>query len=257
MRRPAELSDVAKAIKLLQQHGPYAGCDSGGKDSTAIVRLAELAGVEVKWHYNVTTLDPPELIRFLRKHHPSTRWIRSKHGNLWHKAVEKAYMPTRRARWCCDLYKHRLPPKGQTLLMGIRHEESVARQAWRPVDKFRTANVVLPILHWDSEQLWNFIHEEKLPYCELYDQGFHRLGCVGCPLAAKHNRLMEFERWPKYEKGWRRTLERIWAKRANTLQGNGREWFGSALFDNVDEMWQWWVSGQSLPDRAEALWPLM
>lgn len=262
MRHPAKLSRVARAIRLLRQNEPpegYSGCNSGGRDSIAIVRLAELAKVKVRWHYNITTLDPPEVLYFLRKHHPNTRWQRTRKGNLWTRAVEKGVIPTRAARWCCDEYKHYPAPKDSTLLMGIRHEESVARQQWREVDWFRKSprsRVVLPILRWDSEYLWDFIREEKLPYCELYDRGFARIGCIGCPLADRSSRRFEFDLYPKYEAGWRRALDRIWAKKQGTKQRDGREWFGSALFDHPDDMWDWWVKGKSLPKHEDAFFGL-
>lgn len=40
---------------------------SGGKDSVVIKALCDLAGVRYDAHYNVTTVDPPELVRFIRK----------------------------------------------------------------------------------------------------------------------------------------------------------------------------------------------
>lgn len=39
---------------------------SGGKDSQCIYHLAKLAGVKFEAHYAVTTLDHPELVRFIR-----------------------------------------------------------------------------------------------------------------------------------------------------------------------------------------------
>lgn len=43
---------------------------SGGKDSVVIKALCDLAGVRYDAHYNVTTVDPPELVRFIRKAYP-------------------------------------------------------------------------------------------------------------------------------------------------------------------------------------------
>jgi len=72
-----------KAIGLLQLHepkdAPYYGCFSGGKDSVVIKELARRAGVRIVWHYNVTTIDPPELVRFIRREHPDVAFERPKH----------------------------------------------------------------------------------------------------------------------------------------------------------------------------------
>ena len=39
---------------------------SGGKDSCVIKALADMAGVHYDAHYSLTTVDPPELVRFIR-----------------------------------------------------------------------------------------------------------------------------------------------------------------------------------------------
>ena len=40
---------------------------SGGKDSQALYHLAVQAGVKFKAHMNLTSVDPPEVIRFVKK----------------------------------------------------------------------------------------------------------------------------------------------------------------------------------------------
>lgn len=66
---------VKMAIDRLQAFEPKEGyyvADSGGKDSTCVVKLCEMAGVKFDAHYNATTVDPPQLVRFIRQHHPET-----------------------------------------------------------------------------------------------------------------------------------------------------------------------------------------
>ena len=46
---------------------------SGGKDSVAIYGLAKMAGVRFTAHYHLTTVDPPELVRFIRKDYPEVQ----------------------------------------------------------------------------------------------------------------------------------------------------------------------------------------
>lgn len=47
---------------------------SGGKDSTVLAELCKMAqeqyGVEYSLNYNVTGIDPPELVYFMRQHYP-------------------------------------------------------------------------------------------------------------------------------------------------------------------------------------------
>lgn len=65
---------------------------------------------------------------------------------------------------------------------------------------YRTHTTTInPIIDWDDGEVWEFIKEYKVPYCCLYDEGFKRLGCIGCPMGSREQREREFERWPKYK----------------------------------------------------------
>ena len=74
---------IEKAILFYQEYcdGAY-GAFSGGKDSCVIKQLAIDAGVSVDWHYNNVTIDPPELVRFIREHHSEVKWNNPKIGLL-------------------------------------------------------------------------------------------------------------------------------------------------------------------------------
>ncbi len=247
---------IDASIALLREHEPprgYYGCFSGGKDSIVIKELTRMAGVKATWHYNVTTIDPPELIYFIREHHPDVVWEKSNHGNFFRR-MEKKGFPTRIVRWCCEEYKEKVTPRGSVMILGIRAEESPNRaKNWAAVTYHRRTrrNAILPIFGWPAEELWQFIRERKLPYCKLYDEGFHRLGCVGCPMAGSATIKKEFARWPKFEKQWRRGFRRVWEKRTGTLQRDGRPWFGDRFFRGWEEMWSWWLDGKSLPEPRD------
>lgn len=43
---------------------------SGGKDSQCLYHIAQMAGVKFKAHYQLTTLDPPELVKFIKDNYP-------------------------------------------------------------------------------------------------------------------------------------------------------------------------------------------
>lgn len=64
------LDKVETAIKRLQTFEPPEGyylAFSGGKDSVVIKALADMAGVKYDAYYNNTSVDPPELIYFIRE----------------------------------------------------------------------------------------------------------------------------------------------------------------------------------------------
>jgi len=246
-------ANAVEKLRMFANDQPYYGCFSGGKDSVVIKRLVEMAGVDCEWHYHVTTIDPPELVRFIKAEHKDVIWDRP--AVPFFIRAENRYggtFPTRRVRWCCAEYKENNNAAiGQTMIMGIRAAESVRRaKRWREIQTDRRGNrIFAPILQWLDSDVWQFIRANDVPYCSLYDEGFERLGCVGCPMAGKAGRLRAFARWPRYEYLWRRLFDRIWAKRHNAKQRDGRDWFGDRYFDNANEMFEWWLSDESLPSK--------
>lgn len=163
MYKQIQFAEMAKAsieesVRLLRELEPpdgYFGCFSGGKDSGAMKHLTETAGVSVRWHYNVTTIDPPELVYFIRKYHQDVQWLHNKHGPFFRRMVKKGF-PTRRNRWCCAEYKEAANPVGEHLLLGVRAAESPRRASvWSETTwhKRTKTYAVLPILRWSDAQL--------------------------------------------------------------------------------------------------------
>lgn len=79
---------------------------------------------------------------------------------------------------------------------------------------FRRRKITVnPIVEWTDADVWEFIKAENIPYCELYHEGFHRLGCIGCPMAGTEQRLRDFERWPKYRAQYLRSFDKMLERR--------------------------------------------
>ena len=248
------LPAIDSSIKLLRQvqkvlKKPYYGCFSGGKDSCVIKQLAVEAGVEVVWHYSNTTMDPPELVRFIRDIHSDVK-IQHPKKNLVVRMTEMGIAPTRKIRWCCREYKENRPPRNSVLVLGVRHAESPRRRNfWLDLmyHQNKDSYSVCPILLWSDEMVWEFIRRRNISYCNLYDEGFSRLGCIGCPLSSSKIRQRAFERWPRYERLWRLGFTRMWKRHYKRITKTGEEWFGSRTFSDEEEMWQWWISDNSAP----------
>ena len=251
---------IERAIMLLRhwEHAAlkldprgYWVADSFGKDSDCIVELAKMAGVAHHCEHNLTTLDPPELIAFGRKHRPDTHINKQPVAMLAKMVRDKSCgPPTRLSRWCCQLYKEQ-GGKGQAKIIGVRIEESLRRALlWKEFVRNRkdpNAFILCAIAFWTTADVWAFHKMRNLPHCCLYDEGFARLGCIGCPMAGPEGQRKEFARWPKYEKMWRSAFDLFWNKwhGVPTLKGN-RRWFED--FGSAQGLWDWWRSGKGQGD---------
>jgi len=245
-----------KKAKQLDPDEGYWGCDSGGKDSGCIRALASMAEVQVKWHHNVTTIDPPEIYRFIRKHHPETIW-HYQPQNFFTVLAEKRGYPTRMNRWCCREFKER-SGSGKVTILGVRWAESPRRKKiWKSFQQFDPSRnhgksldvsfAVNPLIEWTDDDVWNFTWSQNIPYCELYDQGYKRLGCVGCPNRGPNGVAIDFKRWPHYARAWKQAFRKLWKKRRGSTMTKGKHigkpWPG---FDNIktaDELFEAWVKG--------------
>lgn len=80
---------------------------------------------------------------------------------------------------------------------------------------YRTRKTIInPIVDWTDEDVWEFLNGDWIrpggvPHCCLYDQGFKRLGCIGCPMAGTKRMAAEFLRWPKYRDHYLRAFQRM------------------------------------------------
>ena len=241
---------------------------SGGKDSVAVYGICKLAagrlGMDVldmcDFYYHITNVDPPELVMFIKREFPFVvRDLPKK--TMWQLIIQKKIAPTRIVRYCCSELKER-GGKGRFCVTGVRWAESTRRRATRGIfedvghtkaegrilfednDEDRRElehcipkqkYICNPIVDWSEENVWRFIKEQKLPYCSLYDEGFHRLGCIGCPMASKKEKLRSFERWPKYRDQYIRTFDKMIAARKEA--GLPTEW------KTGEEVMQWWIDG--------------
>lgn len=154
---------VKRSIERIRAFEPeegYYNTDSFGKDSTVLHALMCMAGVKFDTHYNVTTVDPPELVRFgisqfdtviydmpdgthkyYTTHHPGKLlWPipqSAVYGKVIHFSipelpmrkliVKKKFPPTRLQRYCCEALKE-VNGMGRIATTGVRWAESRNRK---------------------------------------------------------------------------------------------------------------------------------
>lgn len=233
---------VAIAIERLKTFEPPEGyylCHSGGKDSVVIHALAKMSGVKFDAHHNLTTIDPPELVRFIHEHCKDVKIERPEKPFL----VELVRMgfPIRQRRWCCEEYKEN-GGSGRVCITGIRAEESARRRRRKMVEvcyNDPTKRYVHIIFDWTERDVWEFIKSNNISYCSLYDNGWKRIGCLFCPMQGRERRLEETRLYPAYARAFIKAFEKLYALRKSQSNPSVDHW-GSG-----EEMFWWWISGKS------------
>lgn len=262
---------IETAIERIQEFEPPEGyylAFSGGKDSIVCKGLLNMAGVKFDAHYNNTTVDPPELIYYIKKHHPDVN-IEKPTTTMWNLIPKKTMPPTRAVRYCCDVLKEG-GGIGRFVVTGVRWAESSRRKNSRQVVEFdrygsqskkakenreiflmsdngerrrmienctvKGKHILNPIVDWTDQDVWSFIKRYNIPYCELYDQGYERLGCIGCPLQGKNGMLRDFNNYPKYYHNYLKAFDRMLIEREK--KGLETEW------ETGEQVMKWWIYGQ-------------
>lgn len=222
---------IERLKKYEPEEGYYLGF-SGGKDSIVIYDLAQKAGVKFKPFYKITTVDPPNVVQFIKKNYPDIEMIHPKY-NMFELIIKKHYPPTRKVRYCCHYLKE-MSPTGTTIL-GVRWGESAKRNG-RPVFQENYAgkgkNFLNPIVEWSDKDVWEYIRTNNLKYPDLYDQGFTRIGCIGCPLVRKEQRIKELGIFPKVKDRYMKAFEKML---------NSYEYGEKNTWKTSQDVMDWWL----------------
>ena len=158
--------------------------------------------------------------------------------SMWKLIPQKLIPPTRIARYCCAVLKE-TGCANRFIATGVRWDESVQRKNREEFEKLgatkatkekftsvmlmndndarRRMNehcmqkkkmVVNPIIDWKDSDVWEYINSENIPTCELYQWGYYRVGCIGCPMAGK-KRYKAFADFPKYKNLYIHAFDRM------------------------------------------------
>jgi phosphoadenosine phosphosulfate reductase len=258
---------VKIAIDRLRTFEPPEGyylAFSGGKDSQCIYHLAKEAGVKFDAHYHITTVDPPELIYFIRKNYVDVIYEKPK-MTMWRLIEKKQMPPTRMTRYCCEVLKEG-GGIGRVVITGVRWAESNKRRNNRatyellpPTLKnkklmndndearriFETCyrpgkdkRIVNPIIDWEDDDVWEYLNSRKIPYCDLYNKGWKRLGCIGCPLTNAEEMQKELDYYPKYKDNYMRAFEKMLERRKESgKDDSGTRW------ETAEGVMKAWIKG--------------
>lgn len=274
-KQSIERIKMASEMSLHYYGKPLVCTYSGGKDSDVMLELFKRSGVPFEVHNNHTTADAPETVRHIRKKFKTlaNQGIKAEieypKETMWQIIPKKLMPPTRRVRYCCEILKEG-GCNDRFIATGVRWDESIKRterkayeslgrtkkQAIRLSDEMMLMNdnsdkrqfiekcelkasmVVNPIIDWTHQNIWEYIHSEKIDVNYLYQCGYERVGCIGCPLATPKKRYKEFTDFPKYKQMYLHAFDRmIEARKARGLD---------CKWKNAEEVFLWWMEDQNV-----------
>ena len=192
--------------------------------------------------------------------------------SMWKLIPQKLMPPTRMIRYCCAVLKE-TGCANRFIATGVRWAESTQRKDREEFEKIgatkatkekftsvmlmndndarRRMNehcmqkkkmVVNPIIDWKDSDVWEFIHSEKIPTCELYQCGYERVGCIGCPMAGK-KRYKEFADFPKYKNLYIHAFDRMVKERKS--RGLPCQW------KNGNDAFLWWMDDENIEGQMD------
>lgn len=276
-QKAIERLKLASEMSLAYYGQPLIVTTSGGKDSDVCLALTLRAGIPFEVQHSHTTADAPETVYHVREQFRRLELLGIKctvnkpvykgaSVTMWSLIPQKLMPPTRLMRYCCAVLKEQ-GGTGRMITTGVRWAESTKRKNNRGIYEvagkgkatimltndnddsrrlfetctIKAKRVCNPIIEWTDADVWNFINAERIKTNPLYQCGFSRVGCIGCPMAGRAGRQMEFARYPTYERAYIRAFDRMLKVRRE--KGLLTKW------DTAEDVMHWWMEDGVLPGQ--------
>jgi len=227
---------IKKAEKLAISYNDFGFhvAFSGGKDSQVIYELCKIAGVKFKAFFYKTSVDPLELLSFIRENYPDVDWIKPK-LTMFQLIIKKGMLPLRQCRFCCEYLKER-NGLNAVVITGITREESAKRKKRQEFESSckigNDKNLLNPILDWTKQDVLEFLKKREIKLCSLYKIQ-DRIGCIGCPMSPK-TMQRDFVNMPNFKKAYINTVQKLIDKKGKYSE-----------FASAEDVVDWWASGMS------------
>lgn len=99
--------------------------------------------------------------------------------------------------------------------------------------------VVNPIYHWTDTDVWEYVRRNNIKMNPLYEKGYYRVGCIGCPLATYKEKTKEFSDYPTYKRAYINAFDKMLKAReakGKINKGNDRH-----LWETGEDVFNWWM----------------
>lgn len=103
-----------------------------------------------------------------------------------------------------------------------------------------TSTMVNPIVDWSDADVWEFLQHYGCKSNPLYQCGFNRIGCIGCPMSTESGMKRSFAQYPKYKQLYIRAFDKMVYERNRrglaTVWKNGKEVMAWWLGEDKDQI---------------------
>ncbi|WP_407483403.1 phosphoadenylyl-sulfate reductase [Elizabethkingia meningoseptica] len=111
------------------------------------------------------------------------------------------YRSVENRKACCDIRKVQPLKKAlhgyKVWITGLRAEHSANRQNMSQLEWDADNQIIKyhPLLYWTSQQVKDYVKENRLPYNYLHEKGFVSIGCAPCTRAIQEGEDFRAGRW--------------------------------------------------------------
>lgn len=267
-KKAIERIKLASEMSIQHYGKPLVCTYSGGKDSDVMLELFKRSGTQFEAVNSHTTVDAPQTVYHIRKKFKELEekgikcTIHKPKLTMWQLIEKKKMPPCRMQRYCCEYLKENTTPN-RFVATGVRWDESQKRSkrgimevpGAKIKDRITLMNdnddkrlliercemkgsmISNPIIDWRHHDIWDYIHSEKIEYNSLYDNGYKRVGCIGCPMAGK-SRYKEFRDFPTYKRAYIRAFDKMLIG----IHGAGKK----TRWKSGDDVFLWWMEDENI-----------
>lgn len=94
-----------------------------------------------------------------------------------------------------------------------------------------------PIYDWTDNDVWDYLKGNNYPYNPMYDMGYHRVGCIGCPMATYRQKMKEFADFPYVKQLYIDAFQKM--KDARLAQGKTHKY--DSIWSDGEAIYKWWI----------------
>lgn len=90
-----------------------------------------------------------------------------------------------------------------------------------------------PIYSFTENDIWEYVKKYDVQMNPLYERGYKRVGCIGCPLGGAKQQRKQFADYPKYKENYIKAFDRMLEQRK--AKGYPSDW------GDGEKVFMWWM----------------